>query len=165
MTLAGPRVGLVPVAPEHRERLEELRRLPEVVRWWKEPWGDWLAEEDDTVRYAVVVEGEIVGYAQWWEDASPLYRHAGVDLFLDPAVHGRGLGTETLRVLCTHLIDERDFHRLVIDPEVENEAAIASFRKVGFRPVGVMRRYIRDRPGVWKDGLLLDLLADELVRG
>ena len=80
-------------------------------------------------------------------------------------MHGRGLGTETLRVLCTHLIDERGFHRLVIDPEVENEAAIASFRKVGFRPVGVMRRYIRDRPGVWKDGLLLDLLADELVRG
>jgi len=29
----------------------------------------------------------------------------------------------------------------------------------------VMRRYIRDQPDVWKDGLLMDLLADELVRG
>jgi aminoglycoside 6'-N-acetyltransferase len=165
LSLEGPRIRLVAVAPEHRERLEELRRLPEVVRWWKEPWGDWLAKEDDTVSYAILMEGEIVGYAQWWEDKSPLYRHAGVDLFLDPAVHGRGLGTETLRVLCAHLIDEHGFHRLVIDPEVENEVAIASFSKVGFRPVGVMRRYIRDRPDVWKDGLLMDLLADELVRG
>lgn len=164
--MKGPRVELVSVAPEHRERLNELRRLPGVVRWWKQPWGDWLADDADIVRYAVLVGGEIVGYAQWWEDTSPLYRHAGVDLFLDPAVHGRGLGTETLRVICTHLIDEQDFHRVVIDPEVENEAAIRSFRKVGFRPVGVMRRYIRDDgTGGWKDGLLMDLLAEELVRG
>ena len=163
--MRGPRVELVPVAPEHRERLDELRRLPEVVRWWKEPRGDWLAAEADTFRYAVLLEGEIVGYAQWWEDTSPLYRHAGVDLFLDPAVHGRGIGTETLRVLSAHLIDEHGFHRLVIDPEVENEAAIASFRKVGFKPVGVMRSYIREGPDEWKDGLLMDLVADELVRG
>jgi aminoglycoside 6'-N-acetyltransferase len=88
----------------------------------------------------------------------------GVDLFLDPARHGRGLGTETLRTVCAHLIDEQGFHRVVIDPEVANEAAIASFRKVGFKPVGVLRRYIRDSPGEWKDGLLMDLLADELVR-
>jgi len=116
------------------------------------------------VRYAILFEDRVIGYAQWWEDKSPLYRHAGVDLFLDPAVHGRGLGTETLRKLCTQLVDEHGFHRIVIDPEVENEVAIASFKKVGFRPVGVMRRYIRDRPDVWKDGLLMDLLADELVR-
>ena len=70
-----------------------------------------------------------------------------------------------MRVICAHLIDERGFHRLVIDPEVANEAAIASFGKVGFKPVGVMRRYIRDVDGEWKDGLLMDLLADELVRG
>jgi aminoglycoside 6'-N-acetyltransferase len=160
----GARVELVPVAPEHRKRLDELRRLPEVVRWWKEPWGDWLADDPDTFRFAVLLEGEIVGYVQWWQDTSPLYRHAGVDLFLDPAVHGRGIGTETLRVVCTHLIDEQGFHRVVIDPEVANEAAIASFRKVGFKPVGVLRRYIRDGPDDWKDGLLMDLLADELVR-
>jgi aminoglycoside 6'-N-acetyltransferase len=93
-----------------------------------------------------------------------MFRHAGLDLFLDPAVHRRGLGTETVRVLCTYLIDERGFHRLVIDPEVANEVAIACYRKVGFKPVGVMRRYQRDRFGEWKDGLLMDLLADELVR-
>jgi aminoglycoside 6'-N-acetyltransferase len=67
-------------------------------------------------------------------------------------------------VVCAHLIDERGFHRIVIDPEVANEAAIASYGKVGFKPVGVMRRYQRDSSGDWQDGLLMDLLADELVR-
>jgi hypothetical protein len=31
--------------------------------------------------------------------------------------------------------------------------------------VGVMRKYIRDQGGEWEDGLLMDLLAEELVRG
>ena len=156
---------LVPVAPEHHARLHDLRRAPEVRRWWKDPHGDWLADEPDTVRYSILLAGELVGYVQWWEDGSPLYRHAGVDLFLDPAEIGRGLGTEAVRVLCAHLVDDHGFHRLVIDPEVANEAAIAAFRKVGFKPVGVMRRYIRDLDGEWKDCLLMDLLAEELVRG
>jgi aminoglycoside 6'-N-acetyltransferase len=165
LTLEGPRVRLVPVAPEHHGRLGELRLEPEVRRWWQDPEDDWLADEPDTFKSTVLLDGAVIGYAQWYEHPEPMYRHAGVDLFLDPAFHGQGLGTEVVRVVCAHLIDKRCFHRLVIDPEVENEVAIACYRKVGFRPVGVMRRYQRDRFGVWKDGLLLDLLADELVRG
>jgi aminoglycoside 6'-N-acetyltransferase len=164
LTLRGPRVELVPVAPEHQERLDELRRVPEVLRWWQSPEGDWLADDPEVVRYAVLLGARVIGYVQWWQDTDPKYRHAGVDLFLDPAVHGKGLGTEALRVACAHLVDERGFHRVVIDPEVANETAIASFRKVGFRPVGVMRRYFRHDSGEWVDGLLMDLLADELVR-
>jgi aminoglycoside 6'-N-acetyltransferase len=163
--LSGPRVRLVPCAPEHHARLRELHRTPEVRRWWQDPADDWPEpEEADTIHYTVLQEGEIVGFAQWHAVTDPMFRHAGVDLFLDPAVHGRGLGEETVRVLCEHLIDDHGFHRLAIDPEVENEVAIACYRKLGFRPVGVMRRYSRDRFGVWKDGLLLDLLAEELVR-
>ena len=80
-------------------------------------------------------------------------------------MHGRGLGLDTVRVLCAHLIDDHGFHRVVADPEAENEIAIACFRRAGFRPVGVLREYLRDRSGVWKDGLLLDLLAEEFIRG
>jgi aminoglycoside 6'-N-acetyltransferase len=163
--LKGPRVGLVPLAAEHRERLRELRREPEVVLWWQEPREDFLEEEANVHKYAVLLDGNVIGFVQWHEETDSMYRHAGVDLFLDPAFHGRGLGTEVVRLICTHLIDELGFHRIVIDPEVANEVAIACYRKVGFRPVGVMRRYQRDRFGVWQDGLLLDLLADEFVRG
>jgi aminoglycoside 6'-N-acetyltransferase len=166
LSLQGPRVRIVPVGAEHRERLDELRAVPEIRRWWQDPWGDWLAEEADTSKCAVLLDEQLIGYVQWYEEgSSPMYRHAGVDLFLDPAFHGQGLGTEVVRVVCAHLIDEHDFHRIVIDPEVANEVAIACYGKVGFRPVGVMRRYQRDRFGEWQDGLLMDLLAEEFVRG
>ena len=161
----GPRVRLAPLASEHHERLTELRSEPEVVRWWQEPRDDFLEEESGVHKYAVLLDGDVIGFAQWHEETDPMYRHAGVDLFLDPALHGRGLGTEVVQVVCTHLIDEHGFHRIVIDPEVANEVAIACYRKVGFKPVGVMRRYQRDRFGEWQDGLLMDLLAEEFVRG
>ena len=156
---------LAPLSGEHHARLRELRREPEVVRWWQEARDDFLEEDAGVYKYAVLLDGEVIGFAQWYEDTDPMYRHAGLDLFLGSAFQGKGLGTETVRLLCAHLIDERGFHRLVIDPEVENEVAIACYRKVGFKPVGVMRRYQRDRFGEWKDGLLMDLLAEEFVRG
>jgi aminoglycoside 6'-N-acetyltransferase len=156
---------LEPVAAEHRERLEQLRQEPGIMRWWQEPRDGWLDDEPDMFKRAVLLDDAVIGYGQWYEESDPMYRHAAVDVFLDPAVHGRGLGTELVRMICAHLIDDRGFHRLTIDPEVENEAAIACYRKVGFREVGVLREYQRDRFGVWKDGLLMELLADELVRG
>ena len=54
-------------------------------------------------------------------------------------------------------------HRLVIDPAADNAAAIRCYSKVGFRPVGVMRKYERGVDGTWHDGLLMDLLAHELI--
>jgi aminoglycoside 6'-N-acetyltransferase len=63
-----------------------------------------------------------------------------------------------------HLVTGRGHHRVVIDPAADNEAAIRCYAAVGFRPVGVLRRYERDVDGPgWHDGLLMDLLADELT--
>ena len=54
-------------------------------------------------------------------------------------------------------------HRITIDPSAGNARAIASYRKVGFRDIGIMRRYERANDGNWRDSLLMDLLAEELV--
>jgi aminoglycoside 6'-N-acetyltransferase len=62
-----------------------------------------------------------------------------------------------------HLIRDDRHHRLVVDPAVDKVAAIRAYTKVGFRPGGVMRQYERGRDGTWHDGLLMDLLADELI--
>ena len=54
--------------------------------------------------------------------------------------------------------------RLTIDPAADNQRAIRAYRRVGFRPVGVMRRYERDVGGDgWHDGLLMELLAGEEI--
>jgi aminoglycoside 6'-N-acetyltransferase len=75
----------------------------------------------------------------------------------------RGLGTDAVRTVARWLVEARGHHRLTIDPAAHNARAIAAYSKVGFRPVGLMRRYEGDLDGSWHDGLLMDLLADELT--
>jgi aminoglycoside 6'-N-acetyltransferase len=104
------------------------------------------------------VDGEVAGMIQYWEETDPKYRHASIDLFVAPARHGRGVGPEAIRRVVAELA-ARGHHRVVIDPAVGNAAAIRAYEKVGFRPVGVMRRYERDADGQgWHDGLLMELI-------
>jgi aminoglycoside 6'-N-acetyltransferase len=144
-------VRLVPCAPEHYARLRELHLEPEVRRWWQDPADDFPANAKRSTNYTVVLGEQVIGFAQWYSEEETIIRFAGLDLFLDPAVHGRGLGLETVRVLCAHLIDDHGFHRIVADPEVENETSIACFRKAGFRPVGVLR-HSAERPATRRIG-------------
>jgi aminoglycoside 6'-N-acetyltransferase len=151
------------LAAGDEQELLRIHRTPEVVRWWEEPeegfpWSD----EPEATRLTIEVDGEVAGLIQFYEETEPRYRHAAVDLFLDPRLHGSGLGTEAVRRIVRHLIDERGHHRITIDPSTSNAAAIRAYEKAGFRPVGVMRRYERDVGGDgWHDGLLMELLAGE----
>jgi aminoglycoside 6'-N-acetyltransferase len=155
----GEQVELRPMEPADAERLIEIRATPEVARWWPDrDDGFPLSDPDDSTRLAILLEGELVGLIQYAEENDPDYRHAGVDIFVDPAHHGRGLGTDALRTLCRHLIDERGHHRITIDPAAENTIAIRAYEKVGFERVGVMRQYERTADG-WRDGLLMELIA------
>ncbi len=107
--------------------------------------------------------GEVVGWIQWSSEEEPDYRHASIDVYVDPTVHGQGLGTDAVRTMARHLIVDHGHHRLEIDPAIDNYAAIRCYTKVGFRPVGIRRRSERGPDGSWHDGLLMDLLADELL--
>jgi aminoglycoside 6'-N-acetyltransferase len=76
------------------------------------------------------------------------------------------VGRDAVRTLARHLVADRGHHRLVIDPAADNEPAIRCYASVGFRPVGIMRRYEHDTDGDgWHDGLLMDLLAEEIDLG
>jgi aminoglycoside 6'-N-acetyltransferase len=169
--LRGKWVTLRPATPDDIPALVEIRMTPAVYARWSGPAAraDLAAEiaedlaDTDAERLAIEFDGRVVGMIQWSEETDPMYRHAGMDLFLDPSVHGRGLGTDAVRTLARHLIEELGHHRLVIDPAADNAAAIACYAKAGFKPVGVMRRYERDADGSWHDGLLMDLLAEELT--
>ena len=114
----------------------------------------------------IEVDGRVAGLIQAYEEPEADYRHAGIDIYVDPALAGHGLGTDAVRTLARHLVHDRGHHRLVIDPAAANAPAIRAYEKVGFRPVGVMRAYERDPDGGgWHDGLLMDLLAEELDAG
>lgn len=169
ITLHGPRVVLRPGIPADAPRLRAIRLEPEVLRWWRAPESveriaAELHGEGDETQFVVELGGRVAGLVQYVEENEPDYRHAAIDIFLSHRARGRGIGSETVALLAAHLIDERAHHRLTIDPSASNAAAIACYTKVGFRPVGLMRQYERDGGGGWRDGLLMDLLAAELVR-
>jgi aminoglycoside 6'-N-acetyltransferase len=154
---------LRPLAEDDAAELRRIHETPEVMRWWDVPdEGFPLTDDSESTRFTIEVDGAVAGMIQYWEELEPKYRHANIDVFLDPAVHGRGIGAEAVRRIVRLLIDERGHHRITIDPAVTNTAAIRAYEKVGFKPVGVMRSYERDVGGDgWHDGLLMELLADE----
>jgi aminoglycoside 6'-N-acetyltransferase len=163
--LAGERVVLVPVTAEHVGELRRILLTPQVrSRWGDEARSEqWPDDDPSAVRYAVLLDDMVRGMVQYGEENEPSYRHASIDIFIDPQVHGRGVGRDAVRTLARHLLDDRGHHRLVIDPAADNVAAIRCYSAVGFRPVGLMRRYERDIDGDgWHDALLMDLLAAEL---
>jgi len=119
------------------------------------PDRKWFTWKSPTAWFAVKLDGTskrrwpskaVDGYVAWFAGTRCAlvvsdYRHGGLDIFLSPAFHGRGLGREALLVVARWLIAERGHHRLIIDPAAANTRAIRTYTSLGFKPVGVMRRY------------------------
>lgn len=166
--LPGRRITLRRVTEGDRARIIEIRGTDEV-------WARWRGHDLDAKfseglqdaashQFAIEASGKVVGMVQFAEEGDPDYRHATIDIFVDPAVHRQGIAGDALTTLAQWLFDHRGHHRLTIDPAADNEAAIACYAKVGFRTVGVLRAYERQPDGTWADGLLMDLLRDDLRR-
>jgi aminoglycoside 6'-N-acetyltransferase len=165
--LRGALVALRPVAPADIARLTEMLGEPSIVPWWGRYDVDRARAEflgDDAAAFVIEAsEGDVAGCIEYYEENEPDYRHASIDIFVATQHQGRGVGTDALRTLARHLFDDRGHHRLTIDPAMANERAVGAYRKVGFQPVGVMRRYERGPDGQWRDALLMDLLQEELT--
>ena len=162
--LRGERVTLRPFADADLEPLAEIIREPSVAAWW----GEW--DEPDRLRenllmdgcaWAIEVDGELVGWLGYTEETEPEYRSVGLDISLSGRCQGQGLGPDALRAAIRWFASERGHHRFTIDPNARNEPAIKAYSSVGFKPIGITRRSeLID--GEWTDGLLMDLLIEDL---
>jgi len=158
-------VTIRPLTQADAAALARSLEHPSIARWWT-PLGP-VEERADELRndgraFAIEVDGELAGWIGYEEELDPNFRYASLDIFLRPDFQGRGHGVAALRQAARWLIDERGHHRITIDPAADNERAIRVYRSIGFRDVGVMRRYGRVVDGRWADHLLMDLLAGEL---
>ena len=147
------------------EALRDIFSDPEVARWWGDPAksvDDAIQVSEDESHFVIEHDGEAIGYIQAFEETDPMYRHASIDISLRSPWQGKGLGPDAIKTLARYLIEERGHHRLTIDPAAHNTRAIKAYRRVGFKPVGVMRQYELGPDGEWHDGLLMDMLANEL---
>jgi aminoglycoside 6'-N-acetyltransferase len=156
----GIRVDLEPLDVSQVARLRELHLQPGVTKWWGPMEHGFPFDEPESQRFAIVARGEIVGMIQWGDSSSQETRQAYVDIFLGDDFAGRGIGTEALRALTAMLIEQHGYQRITLDPAAENEAAIHSYEKAGFRRIGVQRRASRDHEsGHWRDELMMELVV------
>jgi aminoglycoside 6'-N-acetyltransferase len=166
-TLSGAVVVLRLATRDDIPALVAIRETPEVFEHWRGGTDLQAAVEEDfaeegSTNYVIELDGRVVGWIQWAAEEEPDYRHASIDIYVDPRVHGQGIGTDAVRTLARHLFDDHGHHRITIDPAATNEAAIRCYTKVGFLPVGITRQSERGNDGTWHDSLLMDLLAGEL---
>jgi aminoglycoside 6'-N-acetyltransferase len=163
--LQGDRVALRPVADDDLDPLAAIIREPSVAAWWGESDEPERLRENlrmDGDAWAIEVDGQLAGWLGFTEETEPEYRHVGLDISLSPRFQGHGLGPDALRTAIGWFASERGHHRFTIDPNARNEPAIRAYSSVGFKPIGVTRRSeLVD--GEWTDGLLMDLLIEELT--
>ena len=86
--------------------------------------------------------------------------HPDVDILLATRVHGQGLGTDAMRTIMRHLVEERGHHRITLSTWPHNARAIHMYEKLGFRQVGITRQSERGDDGSWHDELLMEYVAD-----
>jgi len=159
--LRGEGVVLRPLEAAHVEGLRAIRQKPEVSDWWGEPEDDFpLDDEPTAARYTIFVDEQVAGMVQFNEENEPDYRNAEVDIFLDPDLHSRGHGTDSMLTLAAYLTAVRGHHRLVLGTSTDNAAALRCYEKAGFRRVGITRSSGRDfRTGEWGDEWFMELVV------
>jgi aminoglycoside 6'-N-acetyltransferase len=163
--LQSERLTLQPLTDEDVEALLPAVYEPGIAEWWgdtSDPDHQREGFRNDGNAFAIYVDDTIAGWLAFHEETEPDYRYVALDIMLLPDFQGQGLGPDALRTAIRWFVEKRGHHRFTIDPSAENTHAIAAYESVGFNPVGILRQQERAPDGDWRDGLLMDLLADDL---
>lgn len=72
---------------------------------------------------------------------------------------GQGFGGEAVRTLCAYAFDEMNLHKIRLDVQAGNAAAVKAYERAGFRKEGVLREE------TYRAGRYLDLIRMGLLRG
>jgi RimJ/RimL family protein N-acetyltransferase len=161
-TLCGDRVRLEPMGVQHLDGLwpmfadEDVRAGTGTMHHFaREQIRAGLAKarsREDRADWAIVrledgvVLGEVVLMDLDEDNGSMTFRIA----LLGPEVFGHGYGTETTRLVRDFALGPLGLHRLALEVNAFNAAAIAVYTKVGFVLEGV-RRDAAHRDGEWYD--------------
>ena len=160
---------------EDAEAVWPWHRLPEVQEYTTtlsptladhQAWWDRTLEtcvvgvlEDRIVAAGKVERQDAWSQADMREQAAG--RQAELGWVLDPAVQGRGLGTEFAAALRDLAFDGLGVRRIEASCFAENHASRRVMEKIGLRLEGIFREESLHRSGRWLDGASYALLASE----
>lgn len=182
---AEPAVDLDPLTGK-QVRLRELREddLPHLVAWWNDPgiatyqallpqprtfagiadmFRAWCRNDGGDCGLCVTKRkgSELIGQVALF-GATSKDRCATFAIVLGPDHHGRGYGTDAVRVTVRYGFEELGLHRIELGVFGFNPRAIATYRKAGFVEEGRRRKAIW-RSGAWHDHVTMGILHDEWV--
>jgi RimJ/RimL family protein N-acetyltransferase len=156
MTHTERTIAFAPIEQSHLPLLETWLSAPHVREWWGDPdvelghIRDMIEGRDTTRPFIFFVDGQPVGYIQYWfighhQNETWIVDNPwlaelppdaiGVDLSIgEPALLSQGIGSMALRAFVDNLVaDGHD--TIIIDPDPNNARAIKAYRKAGFRPI------------------------------
>jgi [ribosomal protein S18]-alanine N-acetyltransferase len=131
----------VGVSRMRRRHIRQVLRIEQQV--YPRPWSasvfhSELAQVGESRAYLVAEIGHrLVGYGGLW--LTPDGAHI-TNLAVDPGWQRRQIATRLLLGLA-HVARSRDARALTLEVRTSNEAAQALYRRFGFAPAGVRRRY------------------------
>lgn len=146
-------------SPAEVEALRPVLVGRRVEQWWGADPVDDLLTELETVAL-IDVDDQLAGVLQCHEERYEQYPQVAFDIALGPDWQRAGLGPRAITLAMRHYA-AAGHHRFVIDPAIDNHAAVAAYERAGFERVGVLRSYERTSDG-WRDGLMMQALAWEL---
>jgi RimJ/RimL family protein N-acetyltransferase len=131
----------------------------------------WLERQQDSARrgdaffFAVCELGDdrFVGTV-WLKEVSWMDGSAELAIYMDRDHIGSGWGTDAQRTLLAFGFGSLGLERVWLTVDAENQRAIRSYEKVGFRREGVMRNARRGPDGL-ADAQLMAILRDEWQEG
>jgi RimJ/RimL family protein N-acetyltransferase len=150
------RIDFAPVAPEHYPLLRAWLEESHIREWWGDPEEELgfirdMVEGRDTTRpFLMVLDGDPVGYIQYWflghhQNAQWTVDHpwllelpsetVGIDLSIgDPSRLSQGIGSTALTAF-VGMLRELGHETIVIDPDPANVRAVRAYLKAGFLPI------------------------------
>ncbi|MFI7609952.1 GNAT family N-acetyltransferase [Nonomuraea terrae] len=169
-TLAGERVTLVPVGPEHAEGLVELVSDPEVRRLsgshagvdagLARQWYATRAGQPNRLDLAITAGGAYVGEVVLNEvDTANLSCNLRIAL-IGPRVFGKGYGSEAIELVLAHAFRTTPLHRIRLSVYAFNDRARHVYEKAGFVAEGVERDALL-WDGAWHDCVLMAVLRPD----
>lgn len=120
-------------------------------------WSHWHTSHRRDCRFVARFDGRVVGWTALGR-YSTREVYAGVaweSVYVDSAVHGRGVGRALLATLIP-ASEAAGIWTLLAGVQAENAASLALHERAGFRRIGVQERIGRDAGDQWRDVILLE---------
>ena len=131
----------IPLGPIHLRRLMEIERSS-FANPWREADFCYLLADRDALCLGLLHCGELIGYALGYFAGRDFHL---ANLAVDPACRHRGWAEQLVRRIL-RLAAERGAGLCALEVRAANRAALALYRKAGFRVVGRRAAYYDDPP-------------------